>query len=242
MQSISFNIEGQKLIGTVFYPKKLKEKNPAIFFVPGWTSKKERSYQYAEGLSSLGYICILFDLRGHGQSEGDIKTFTIRDFLNDATAAYDYVSTVKGVDKENISAVGSSFGSYLIALLSEKRKLTNIALRVPANYPDTEFDESKFINSGSDNPQIVAWRKKVKKPNDTFALKAIHSFLGNILIIESEKDTIVPHQTIENYINSAPDKNKLTHIVLKNGPHTLKKGKFRDEVTKILVNWFKNKI
>ena len=162
--------------------------------------------------------------------------------MDDVLTAYDFLLNIEVVDKENISAVGSSFGGYLVTLLSEKRKLKNLALRVPADYKNEDFDKSKYEYSGAENLEIVAWRKKVKKPNDTFALSAISKFDGEILIIESEKDTIVPHETIENYINAVKNKQKLTHRVMKGAPHSIKEGKFRDEVTKILEEWFSKKL
>src|SRR5438445_592398 len=117
MKKLSFMSGDCSLDAVLFYPQQIKEKTPTILFVHGWTSQKERSYQYAEALTELGYMCFLFDMRGHGKSEGDIKSFAISQFLDDVLAAYDYLVTIDGVDKENISAVGSSFGGYLITLL-----------------------------------------------------------------------------------------------------------------------------
>ena len=76
----------------------------------------------------------------------------------------------------------------------------------------------------------------------TFALQALHDYEGNVLIIESEKDTIVPHPIIQNFIDAVKDKSKLTHIVMKDAPHSIKPGPFKEEVTRILVDWFKSKI
>ena len=238
MENVEFFVNKQKLKGVIFYPQIKKDKNPAILFVHGWTSMKERSFQYAQALSKLGFLCFLFDMRGHGQSEGDIKTFTIKDFSDDVIAAYDYLSEVKSVNKENISAVASSFGCYLIALLSQKRKIKNLVMRAPADYANEEFNRPKSLTSG-DEPEVMAWRKKIKQPNETYALEAINNFSGNILIIEAELDDTIPHETIENYANAVKDKNKLTHIVLKGAPHSIAEGKFRDQITQILVNWFK---
>lgn len=239
MKDIEFTDNGLKLKGNLIYPATVKDKNPTILFVHGWTSVKERSYQYAEALSKLGFICFLFDMRGHGQSEGDIKTFTIKEFLDDVLAAYDYLTNVKGVDKDNISAIGSSFGGYLISLLSEKRNVKNLSMRVPADYPNEEFNQLKFKVSGSNNPQIVSWRSKIRKPSETYALQALHNFKGNVQIIESEKDTVVPHQTIANYINAITDRIKLTHVVINDAPHSIKEGVFRDKVEQVLISWFR---
>ncbi|MBU1472243.1 alpha/beta fold hydrolase [Patescibacteria group bacterium] len=239
MKQIEFLVNNRILKGTLFSSHNIKAKNPAILFIHGWTSERARSYQYANALTKLGYISFLFDMRGHGESEGDINSYTPKEFFADVLAAYDYLAKVENVDKENISVVGSSFGSYLAALLTTKRNVKRLALRVPADYPNENFNKSKIQSSGSSNPKLVLWRKQIKKSPETFALEAIASFDGEILIIESGKDNSVPHQTIQNYINAINDKNKLTHIVMKNAPHSIKEGPFRDEVEKILVDWFK---
>lgn len=241
MKNFSFVNANLKLDGTIFYPPNKKDEHPAILFVHGWTSEKERSFQYAKPLAEMGYICLLFDMRGHGTSEGDINKATIKEFFDDVLAAYDYLLKIQGVDKENISAVGSSFGGYLVSVLTTKRNIKRLVLRVPAEYPNADFDKSKMETSGGEDPAVFAWRNQPKKSDETFSLEAISNFKGKVLIIESEKDDVVPHQVIENYINAIKDKSKLTHIVMKNAPHSIKEGPFRDEVERILIKWFGNR-
>lgn len=241
MNHLSFNSGSYKLEATIFYPPNRKDKNPAILFVHGWTSRKDRSYQYATALSQLGYICFLFDMRGHGESEGDINSFTIKEFLDDILAAYDYLLNTEGVDKDNISAVGSSFGGYLVALLSAKRNIKNLVMRAPADYANEDFNKLKTTSSHEDKATAI-WRKKRKNPTETYALDALNKFNGNILIIESELDDTVPHETIENYKNAIKNKRKLTHAILSGASHSIKDGKFKDDIENILVEWFKNKI
>ena len=210
MKQVEFFVGGLKLRGTLILPPTLRKKNPAILFIHGWTSNKERNYQYGNGLAKLGYICFAFDLRGHGESEGNIETTATKEFLDDVIAAFDYLTNVKGVDKENINVVTSSFGGYLGSLLTTKRSVKHLVLRVPADYPNEVFNKSKMQTSGADNPSVMEWRRKQRAPKETFALDAIAHFGGNILIIESEKDTVIPHQIIENYVNAVKDKTKLT--------------------------------
>lgn len=242
MQDFSFTSDNLRLDGTVFYPPDKKNKNPAILFIHGWTSDRKRSFQYAKSLAKLGYVCLLFDLRGHGTSEGNINTTTTKEFAGDVIAAYDYLAELDGVDMENISVVGSSFGGYHVALLTAERKVKRLVMRVPADYPNENFDKSKMETSGGEGPDIVEWRNQPRKPGDTFALDALHNFGGEVLIIEAEKDDVIPHQLIENYINAIADKSKLTHVVMKNAPHSIKEGPFRDEVERILMKWFGGKI
>ena len=42
-------------------------------------------------------------------------------------------------------------------------------------------------------------------------------------------------------MNSIKDKSKLTQVVIEDAPHSIREGKFRDEVERVLVDWFKNK-
>lgn len=241
MKDISFVSDGLRLDGTIFTPSKIKGKYPAILFIHGWTSERGRSFQYVKSLANLGYICMLFDMRGHGTSEGNINTATTKEFFDDVLAAYDFLTKIQGVDKENISAVGSSFGGFLVTLLTTKRNVKRLVMRVPADYPNSDFEKSKVETSGGEDPAVFTWRNQPRKPKETFGLEAISNFKGEVLIIESEKDDVIPHQTIENYIKAMKDKSKLTHVVMKNAPHSIKEGPFRDEVEQILVKWFGNR-
>jgi len=99
MKDIEFMVDGLKLQGNLFYPEKLTDKNPSILFIHGWTSEKKRSFQYAEALIKLGFIIMVFDMRGHGISEGDINIATPKEFLSDCIATYDYFSSVKNIYK-----------------------------------------------------------------------------------------------------------------------------------------------
>lgn len=232
----SFVVNNQQLEGIFLFPETLKNKNPAFLFIHGLTGQKESSYQYASGLARLGYISFLFDMRGHGKSEGNINTLTLKDFLKDVVTAYDCLAGVENVDKDNISVVGSSLGGCLADLLTSKRKVKNLIMRAPADYPNEVFYKPT-MEHGGENPSIMEWRKQSKKPDGSFALQAMHTFNGKVLIIESENDDMIPHVTVENYINAVEDKTKLTHIIVRGAPHSIKERKFRDEVEQILTNW-----
>ena len=239
-QEFSFISDGFRLDGTIFYPLIKKNKYPAILFVHGWTSERKRSFQYANGLAKLGYISFVFDMRGHGESEGQRDSTTTKEFLDDVLAAYDYLVKVKSVDTNDISAVASSFGCYLASLLTAKRNIKNLVLKAPADYPNSVFNKPTAQNSAESNPDIVSWRSEARKSDETFALDAVSNFNGKILILESEKDDMVPHQTVQNYVNAIKIKSKLTHIVIKDAPHSIQEGRFRDKVEQILVDWFGN--
>ena len=225
MKTIELASEGIKLKANLFYPEKLQEKNPAILFVHGWTSNQTRDIQNVKALGELGYICFTFDMRGHGEDKTDLKSLSRTNFLNDALAAYDYLAKLPDVDPENISVIGSSFGSYTSVILTGKRAVKNLVLRVPANYNDEDFE--------------FPWTNKRFDENGSIAHKALHNFKGNVLIIESEKDEKVGQQTIENYKKAVKDQSLLSHVVMRGALHSIKQDPVKvKEYTNILVDWF----
>lgn len=239
MQNFSISNQGIRLDGTVFDPAGKRSKNPTILFIPGWTSERGRSTQYATALCELGYKCVTADLRGHGTSEGDRNESTNEDFLTDVLAFYDHTAELEDVDASDVAAVGSSFGGYLVAMLAGERRLKNLVLRAPADYAVETFHVKKRQTS-SDDPRVAAWRKQKRAPGATQATKALAGFTGNVLVIESELDERIPHQTIENYLACISDPSRLTHIVIPGAPHSIPEGPWRDKVEKILIDWFKS--
>jgi len=239
MEDFSIVNDNLKLNGTIISPSTKHGSQPAILFVHGWTAERTRSFQYANALAELGYICLLFDMRGHGTSEGSRDSYTSREFLSDVVAAYDHLTTIAGVDTSNISAIGSSFGGFLLPLLARERSVRNLVMRAPADYPKDQFDTAWGLPDPA-GFNIVEWRKELRDTSTSYALEALQHFNGNVLLIESEKDERIPHQTILNYMSVLCDPNKVTHVLIKDAPHSIKEGKFRDEVTRILVEWFRH--
>ena len=228
MQSISFSSGGIKLQGNLFIPKGGGKNSPAVLVIHGWTSRQDRHFGLAEALAKAGYVCLTFDLRGHGVSEGDIKDYSRKEFLDDMIAAYDYLSKVPGVDAKNVTAIGSSFGSYLSALLSSKRDCKALVLRVPANYPDKGFDEPHYpvrhaIYSPASPSPLAEWKLEPHTYQEVSSLRALHDFKGRILIVESEKDETVPQQCVKDYANAVVDTTHLTYVVMRGALHSISK-------------------
>lgn len=218
MKNISLTVDGLRLIGDVFRSQTDK-KQPGVLFIHGWESQRKRTDMLAQELAGLGYCCLSFDMRGHGESEGDHTTASRKDFLRDVVAAYDFLAGLEGVDTENITAVGSSFGSYLAANLSAERKVRNLALRVPANYRDEGFDEALYgQRKRADHSD---WKTRPHQPTETRALRAVHAFKGNMLIVESEKDELVPATTVRSYESAATNAESLKYTVMKDAPHSI---------------------
>ena len=72
-----------------------------------------------EDLATRGFDALLFDYRGYGRSEGEIREE--RDLYADADAAYDYVTRERNVSPADIALYGQSLGTAAVADLASRR-------------------------------------------------------------------------------------------------------------------------
>lgn len=234
---ISFSVDNQKIIGSLLQPKILIGKRPTIIFVHGWGSSEDKYILRAQPIADLGYICLTFSMRGHGKSEGNIRHLSRRDHLNDCLSAYDFLVKQKHVDKTRISVIGSSYGGYMASLAVSKRNFECLALKSPANYPDEGFAE-KPAKDCVVTARLKQFRTNPVTAKENQALKSISAFHGNILVIEAEKDEVIPRQCLVNYVNALPNKEKLTYVIMKNADHASTTKEWNKQFVRILRDWF----
>lgn len=223
------------MVCSIFYPEQIQDKNPAVMFIPGWTSSEASYHERAAALTKLGYICLAVTLRGHGESSGKLEAFSRADHIEDVSNAYDFLSAQKHVDKENISVVGASYGGYLAAILAGKRHIRHLAMRAPALYENTQLDTptAQLINNREDE-----FFQNLRPETDNLALTGVKKITGNLLLIESEKDQIIPGKIIGLYRAAVPNPATVTHEIMRGADHQLSKGEWKQQFIEILVEFF----
>lgn len=221
-----------QISATLIKPENLEAKNPALIFVHGWRSDQTGNIKRAKPLTDLGFIILTIDLRGHGESAGKLEDYSRENHVEDIKAAYDYLSTLPEVDTEKIGIVGSSYGAYLSAVVTNFKKFNKLVLRVPALYFDKNIDiPSAKLMAG--DPK--AFKSDDLNPKNSLAIKGVSEFKGKALIIEAEKDSIIPHSVIENYLRFAQKNTE--YKVMEGAPHSLETEEQEKEYIKILKNW-----
>lgn len=250
---LNFKVNNQNLAATIIKPEGFKSPLPALIWIHGWKSDKKGNTKRALEISKLGFVCLTLDLRGHGESDGRIDQFSRKDHLEDIKTAYKYLSELKGVNPNKIGIVGSSYGGYLAAVAANYLKFKWLVLRVPALYSEGIQRRSKAkelyfddnFNLPTDkliNGDPKAFKTSGLTAQNSLALKGVANFLGEVLIIEADKDTVIPHPVIENYMEVISDKSKLTYKVMKGAPHSLETEEQEKEYIEILKNWLKKSL
>jgi dienelactone hydrolase len=233
---VSIIAGGEHLDGTILTPARLI---PGVLFIHGWGGSQEQDMIRAEEIAQLGCICFTFDLRGHARHEAERNSVTRADGLTDVIAAYDFLVSQDQVDPSAIAVVGTSYGGYLATLLTAERPVNWLALRVPALYPDSHWDVPKAL-IGRD--EINQYRSHFRTGHHDRALAACERFGGDVLIVESEHDSYVPHVAITSFISAFQSSNSLSYRIMKGADHALRNESCRRAYNRLLLTWIEEMV
>jgi dienelactone hydrolase len=228
---IEIPVDGQRIPGTLVAPA---TAIPGVLFVQGWSSGQEQYLTRAREIAALGCVCLTFEPRGVARDHPEHETVTREENLRDVLAAYDLLAGQRAVDASAIGVVGSSYGGYLAAVLSSLRPVKWLALRVPALYKDEDWALPK---RGLNKEELAAYRRSPVGAAENRALGACAAYEGDVLIVESEHDDVVPHPVIANYLAAFERAHSLTYRVIGGADHGLSEKPWQQAYTSLLVNW-----
>jgi pimeloyl-ACP methyl ester carboxylesterase len=229
---INIKVDQESIAGTMVTPT---PQIPGVLFVHGWGGSQQQYLARAKEIAALGCVCLTVDLRGHAGTRPLQETVSRESNLRDVLAAYDVLADHPGVDRNAIAVVGSSYGGYLVSILTTMRPVKWMALRVPALYMDTGWDLPKQqLHRAQD---LDSYRKSLLPAAENRALRACAAFEGDVLVVESENDIVVPHAAISNYLDACIKARSLTYRVIKGADHGLSEQAWQRAYTTLLVNW-----
>jgi dienelactone hydrolase len=231
-EEVSIHAEGRDIAGTLVSPSTLI---PGVLFVHGWGGGQEQYIARAREIAALGCVCLTFDLSGHAETLPMQETVSRENNLADVLAAYDTLVRQRGVDPSSIAVVGSSYGGYLAAILTTRRPVRWLALRVPALYMDSGWELPKVqLHQDQD---LGAYRRRFVPAADNRALRACKAYRGDVLLIESERDDIVPHAVINSYKEALIRPRSMTYRMISGADHGLADPPSQRAYTALLVSW-----
>jgi pimeloyl-ACP methyl ester carboxylesterase len=230
-EAVDIAVDDERIDGTLITPA---SRVPGVLFVHGWGTDGGTYATRAREIAALGCVCLTFDLRGHAATRDQRESVTREDNLRDVVAAYDRLAAHPLVDRSAIAVVGSSYGGYLAAVLTAERPVAWLALRVPALYKDEDWALPKHELGG---PGLDAYRRGPVAAQENRALAACAAFEGDALVVESERDSTVPHEVIANYLAAFREMRSLTYRRIAGADHALSEVPWQQAYTSILVNW-----
>lgn len=208
---------------------------PGVLFVHGWGGSQAQYLARSHEIAMLGCICLSFDLRGHADTQPQFKTVSRAMNLEDVVTAYDQLVARRDVDPSAIAVVGSSYGAYLAAILTSLRPVRWLSLRAPALYRDANWNDAKSLLQ--ETQSLKAYRSSPVDVNDNQALRACRDYRGDVLLVESEHDDIVPAAVLSSYQRACKDAKSLTYRRLDGADHGLTQEAAQAAYSALLVQW-----
>jgi fermentation-respiration switch protein FrsA (DUF1100 family) len=114
---VTFFSEGVKLVGDLYIPEGLAagEKRAGIVLCYGYTGVRTL-YEppTAQALSQAGYVVLIFDYKGWGESDGPKTRLSPYGRVIDTQAALTFLSIQPQVDANRVGLYGSSYGGATV--------------------------------------------------------------------------------------------------------------------------------
>jgi len=85
---------------------------------------------------------------------------------------------------------------------------------------------------------LEKYRLQSVTPDESNALRVCREFTGDVLIVESEHDTVIPRQVIVNYREACIHAKSLTYRLMEGADHGLTNEAWHGAYTALLVSWF----
>ena len=116
-REVEFYSEGFRLCGDIYMPDDLQpgEKRAAVLLCHGYTGVKDLYLpDNAKVLNQAGYVGMVFDYKGWGESEGTRSRLAPYSRVLDVQAAMTFLGMQPEVDSERIGLYGTSYGGATV--------------------------------------------------------------------------------------------------------------------------------
>jgi fermentation-respiration switch protein FrsA (DUF1100 family) len=156
---ISFFSEGARLIGNLFLPVGLQPgaQRPGIVLCHGFTGVRQLTLpEYARRFAEAGFIALIFDYRGFGESEGPKWRLLPLEQVDDIRNALTWLAAQPEVDSQRLGLWGTSFGGAHVPYVA------GVDTRVKAAVAQVGFDTGeRFLLSVRNESERAELRRQL---------------------------------------------------------------------------------
>lgn len=195
------------------------EGSSSILFVHGHGGNRAQLLAVAAWLRSEGYGALLFDLRNHGTSEGDVTSMGLLE-TEDVLAAFHFLQSQAEVDPERIGIYGVSMGAA--AAIRAFSQLPQVqALIVESTYADITGVIAEGITTRTGLPgfpfaPVITWMTGNLAEASLFNLHLTDAVAQiaprPLLILHGTADPLIPVTQAQVLYEAAGDPKEI-HIV-----------------------------
>jgi uncharacterized protein len=243
-------LESIKIKGQVYFPETGQQPFPTLCICHGLPRKgtplpNDGGYPaLAERFSRAGFLTVIFNFRGAGESEGN---FDIKGWTRDLSAVMDYIYNIPAADKNKTSTMGFSAGAAVcIYVASRDPRVTSvISCACPTvsrlgHDPDlarqyiAEFRKVGIIKDDGFPPSLKEWMTGF---NYIYSLNWVGKISPRpLLIIHGTQDDVVPIDSSRALYERAGEPKDI--IIIQGAGHQLR---LVNEAMEGALNWLKSR-
>lgn len=207
-----------------------------LLVLPGWDDDGQQQFTALQAaLKPAGWICRRADLPDSTWPAERRKAMSREDALRQALE--DYYALSSELNGGPVVVLGFSFGAYIGAYVAGARPVRGLVLRSPALYPDDDWSTPK---EDLDKRDLAEYGQQVHPPSENGALGCCARFDGDVLLVDSEKDQIIPPSVIASYKEAFQKTKSVTRYTLKGADHQLTEPRWQTAYRAVVLGWLKD--
>ena len=214
-ETVTFRSGGQNVRAALITPEGVRPTGAGVVYFHGCGSSRSRYEGIAERLSQAGLVGLAVDLRGHGESEGSLKVLGHDDVVNDGLNAYDFLKG-RGI-AERVGLCGASLGGLVSVMVSSERAVESMVLRAPATY-SAEMRRMNFADILATQNGLFFEILDVQQTTGAYAITA---YTGDLSVVVSENDEVIPRSIPRMFLNSADKARSWELVVMRGVSHAI---------------------
>jgi dienelactone hydrolase len=227
IRDVSIESGYRRLAGRIFEPSDPGSARRGVLFIHGKASSQKGYEDRARLVSDhLDAVCLTFDLSGHGGDAANLAHRSVYDHLEDVIAAYDALVSNGTVGRRRVGVSGASYGGYLAALSTAHRVVRRLILRAPSLVEDIVLPAPRRLRIV---PEVATI--------ELDSLAVLRRYPGDVLVVESERDEVIPASHIAAYLRACPG---ATHQIIAGATHALTDPRWDEVFVNAIVEWFRD--
>lgn len=167
----------------------------------GSTKDKPQYQSLLNGLPKLGFVVVVFEFQGSGESEGDFRQKTESRDLEDLRAVVEYAFNNFEFNKEKFFVFGSSFGGFTaLNLALEESRVKGLVLKAPVS----NFEEV-YVHLREERKYIIDYDAFFEDGKKYDVYSKASQLKIPVKIIHGDKDETVPITQSEKLVSLIPN-------------------------------------